>query len=66
MGTCMNKVCDKCGCTEFVLGTFCIDIGGLPFIDSVYYCKECGEIYKEDRKHYKNLNTEVNNENCNK
>ena len=55
----MNKVCDKCGCTEFILGTLCINIGGLPYIDSVYYCKECGEMYKEDRKHYKKLNTEV-------
>lgn len=54
------KVCDKCGCTEFVLGMFCIDIGGLPFIDNVYYCKECGEIWEEDRKRYKKLNTEVN------
>ena len=51
------KVCDKCGCTEFTLGNFCINIGGLPYIDSVYYCKECGEMYKEDRKHYKKLNT---------
>ena len=44
MGNGMNKVCDKCGCTEFVLGNFCIDMGGFPFIDIVYYCKECGEI----------------------
>lgn len=65
MGTCMNKVCDKCNCTEFVLGTFCIDIGGLLFIDNVYYCKECGEIWKSDRDRYK-VNIERNNGKCNK
>lgn len=47
------KVCDKCGCTEFVLSMSCIDIGGLPYIDPVYCCKECGEIWEEDRKRYK-------------
>lgn len=65
MGNGMNKVCDKCGCTEFVLGHFCIDIGGLPFVDNVYYCKECGEIWKCDRDRYK-VNIEVNNGNSNK
>lgn len=65
MGNGMNKICDKCGCTEFVLGMFSIDIGSLPFIDNVYYCKECGEIWKYDRDRYK-VNIEVNNGNCNK
>ena len=65
MGNGMNKICDKCGCTEFVLDKFYIDIGNLPFIDDVYYCKECREIWKGDRDRY-NVNIEVNNGNCNK
>lgn len=35
-----KKICDKCGSTNFVLHK------------SIFYCKDCGERYKGDGKHY--------------
>ena len=47
-----KMICDKCGSTDFVLNMYTHQIGELPFIDFVHFCKECGEMFEKYRKQY--------------
>ena len=47
-----KRVCDKCGSTNFVLHTYIHRIDGLPCINYIEFCRECGEMHEEYRKRY--------------
>ena len=48
-----KRICDKCGSTNFVLHLYIHRLtGGLPFVDYVHFCEECGEMHEEYRKQY--------------
>lgn len=48
-----KRICDKCGSTNFVLHLYIHRFtGGLPFVDYVHFCEECGEMHEEYRKQY--------------
>lgn len=45
-------ICDKCNSTKFEMHAYLTHIGDLPFMDYVYYCKKCGEMYIGDRERF--------------
>ena len=45
-------ICDKCGSTNFVLHMYTHQVAGMPFIDYIHFCEECGEMHEEYRKQY--------------
>ena len=47
-----KRICDKCGSTNFVLHVYVHQVGGMPFIDYIHFCEECGEMHEEYRKQY--------------
>ena len=50
-----KRICDKCGSTNFELHPYVNHIGELPFLDYIFFCKECGEEYWSyggEEKHY--------------
>lgn len=47
-----KRICDKCGSTNFVLHMYIHQVSGMPFIDYVHFCEECGEMHEECRKQY--------------
>ena len=47
-----KRICDKCGSTNFESHYYVNHIGEPPFIDFVYFCRECGEIDEEYRKRH--------------
>lgn len=48
-----KRICDKCGSSNFDINFYTQYIDNeMPFVDMVTYCKDCGEMHKEDRDRY--------------
>ena len=47
-----KRICDKCGSTNFELHYYVNKLNGMPFLDFIHFCSECGEMHEEYRKQH--------------